>query len=84
MLAAARPGGSAGGDQLDDERRPAADRGRPGAQEISDYVPDRPRQPGLEETRAPSRDAAPPPPLPEPDRGGQYRLFQRSWSGPGR
>ena len=70
------------------------------AQEISDYVlgrarerdpdrdserqPQRPRQPGLEETRAVGRDAAVPPPLPEPDRGGQYRLFQRAWSGPGR
>ena len=70
------------------------------AQEISDYVlgrarerdpdrdserqPQRPRQPGLEETRALGRDATVPPPFPEPDRGGQYRLLQRAWSGPGR
>ena len=70
------------------------------AQQISDYVlgrtrardpdrdserePQRPREPDLEKTREASRAAAPPPPLLEPDRGGQYRLFQRAWSGPGR
>ncbi len=70
------------------------------AQQISDYVlgrarerdpdrdgerePQRPRERGLEGTREASRNAAPPPALPEPDRGEQYRLFQRAWSGPGR
>ena len=44
----------------------------------------RPRQAGLEKTRAAGRDATVPLPLPDPDRGEQYRLFQRAWSGPGR
>ena len=44
--------------------------------------PQRPRLPGIEETREAGRDTASPPPLPEPDRGERYRLFQRAWSGP--
>ncbi len=50
----------------------------------SEREPQRPRERGVEGTREADRDAAPPPPLPDPDRGGQYRRFQRAWSGPGR